>query len=483
MKIKNKEIRLIVKDKKGKVKANKVVSNLILNNMLNFTAKKMLGLKGFYADPTEVMYFKFGSTQTITETSTEMDYDLKITDGFIRSWNGTDPDEVDDYFLTSFDTGNNRFTTEKIGSLTVGATYDGTQLYGIGFGIADFTWELDGGTYVEVAVPDYLMAFRDVEELDITVFNGETIEIVRIDEYITDGTFIKQDYGFDSFYEFPVHLGLTATGDAVFSNAWAVLSEIAYSYYEDEKYYKKYKVTDYEFIDFGGDLYPEFTVQLDYKMSGNLYDNDDPNLLNGAIIGTNTISSNVNAQSLWIECLPNTTYKISKTLGQSLSAGATAEEPAIGVSLTGSRITGGVDNSLEITTDATSNYLCIYYYDASIDVELLAENVRATLTVEYEPELNAGEVEFIIPDNYRLSTETADYPQEDYPQEDYPANVDTAFVSKRYTYDVWIYPQGFPDFADFGKAVIVQRYHYIKQLNKSTDDLEMKEVIKIERGE
>lgn len=332
MKVENREIYINVKDKKGKIKNSKKITNLLTNLFLNYLVDKATGIQIGTDDPMANLYIKFNEDQTppITEESTTMDFDIKL---------------VNTVEYSEQLSGSNYFSSQNFYQIEIGSGNDGDQLYSLGFG-KDEEW-----------FDDYLYAFVDVSSLDITVYEDDVLEIVRIDDYFTDGTIIP---GATDFGKQPFHLGFFPTfGFGVFY--WTILKEIGYSYYDDgSNIYKRYPITE---------------MDIEYNEFG---------------------------EAISIDTIINTPYNY-------------------------------IDN-------------------------------------------NTG-VEFDL-DNFRVSEELSDYPQDDYPQDDYPAPVNPSFRSKIFEYEVWVY-------GTFGEVFLYDTYRYIKKLEEqetTVDDTEMKERIKIERG-
>lgn len=313
MKITNREIRLRVK-KDDQIISEKVIKNRILNNYLLYVIEKTVGTNINTEAPTGFLYLKFETTQTITDESTTMNYDIKTGATLLESLKTTN---------------SNLFSVENFYKFTITPTYEHKQLYGIGFGID------------ESEHPDWLMAFVSVEELNIELKDGESIEIIRIDDFYTDSTLIP---GTTEFSQYPFHLGYReATQDG--RRVWSRLSSIDYSYYED---------------------------------------------------GSN----------------PFYNYKV---------------------------------------------------YDET-----------GTVIIPYSQDGAKFEFDF---DNYLISDQIEDYPQEDYPQEDYPAPKNKTLMTKVYNYDVW-------EAYAVGTDTIIDSYKYIKNLEPQEIDKKnkpIKEVYKLER--
>lgn len=129
----------------------------------------------------------------------------------------------------------------------------------------------------------------------------------------------------------------------------------------------------------------------------NLFDANNPNIISrNCWVSSNTphniIASNVD-RTVYIKCLPNMTYVISKTLGNVLGAGYTTELPVIGIQ-TYSYMRDNSAKQVTVTTGADAKYLAIWFYDGSktYDRTVQPEDIYKTLQVEigstatsYEP--------------------------------------------------------------------------------------------------
>ena len=118
-------------------------------------------------------------------------------------------------------------------------------------------------------------------------------------------------------------------------------------------------------------------VQLTGK---NLFDKDNANILDATIPSASKIIENSNQyKCLYIPCLPNTTYTISKVQSGYLSAGFTDILPTTNVEV--KNYTISLDTTkCTITSLSTSQYLIIRYYRTT---DTLTESeIRASIQVE-----------------------------------------------------------------------------------------------------
>lgn len=142
----------------------------------------------------------------------------------------------------------------------------------------------------------------------------------------------------------------------------------------------------------------------------NLYDNDNPNILDGMFISTNTgkYSTLSGAKCLYIECDANKTYTIHKSLRSSRFYVATSPNiPASGDSYT--NVAVGTDNAtteLSITSGSSDNYLCVFYFLASSDTGITEEEIRGTIYITEGP----YEIEVLVDNPYtKLKLEANSY--------------------------------------------------------------------------
>ena len=104
------------------------------------------------------------------------------------------------------------------------------------------------------------------------------------------------------------------------------------------------------------------------KITGkNLFDKSNPNLLlSNVYIGSNSLETSNGAYTAFIECLPNTTYTISKTAGARFICGTTTTLPATGVAIA-NRTADNTASSITLTTSSTAKYLVAFYFLSSAD--------------------------------------------------------------------------------------------------------------------
>ena len=133
----------------------------------------------------------------------------------------------------------------------------------------------------------------------------------------------------------------------------------------------------------------------------NLFDKNNPNVLNGYISGQGVITSNGNTRSVYVKCEPNSYYTVSRIAGKRFSVGYTTDVPDFGDSVSGYT----ADNeatSITIQTGADAAYLVAFIRHASYDTISL-QDIYDSLQIEksqtpttYEP--------------YTSTTHTTTYP-------------------------------------------------------------------------
>jgi len=216
MRITNQSIKFNLKDSKGNIVKTLTRKNRILNNYLDLMTSQAIDyslqdLLNYDDTLIHYCYIKFDSTQTITDTSTTMNYD--VAEAYEKDFLKT--------LLSKSTSGENSLSYEMFYRFTITALYDGSQIYGIGFGPKATA---EGGFN---AIDDYLVAFVDVEDFGITVNEDFVLEIIRIDTYETLGNLITGDY-----VEFPLHLGNPSVNYIV-PDDYAEMDRVGFSYEVD----------------------------------------------------------------------------------------------------------------------------------------------------------------------------------------------------------------------------------------------------------
>lgn len=108
---------------------------------------------------------------------------------------------------------------------------------------------------------------------------------------------------------------------------------------------------------------------LDIKMEmDNLFDKNNPNILNGAIdTGNGNINSSTNGKTLYVK-IPSTTNDItvSRIAGKRFAVGTTDTIPSIGTTCL-NYIGNNESDSITIPVLTTSKYLVVFYYNSTAD--------------------------------------------------------------------------------------------------------------------
>ena len=121
---------------------------------------------------------------------------------------------------------------------------------------------------------------------------------------------------------------------------------------------------------------------FEINLGKNLFNKDDSNNTLSAFINgdTGAITSYDITRTLFIPCLPNTTYSFSRKTGTRLIIGTTSVTPSIGG--TASNITTNhTANQVTYTTNSSAKYLCVFYYKADTDT-ITNEEMRDTIQIE-----------------------------------------------------------------------------------------------------
>jgi len=118
------------------------------------------------------------------------------------------------------------------------------------------------------------------------------------------------------------------------------------------------------------------------NLGKNLFDKNNINVINSWFNDTTpTISSTADAyRTVWIPCLPNTKYTISKSASARFSFGYTSTTPAVGVSVSGV-VQHNSGTNLSITTGADAKYLVAFVYHATYDT-LTPQEIYNSIQIE-----------------------------------------------------------------------------------------------------
>ncbi len=122
---------------------------------------------------------------------------------------------------------------------------------------------------------------------------------------------------------------------------------------------------------------------LGVKVSGkNLFDKDNANIIIGYPDAENVINGASSTRSVYIPCVPNATYTVSKTLTARFAVAFTDDIPSIGVTVTG-RVQNNTASSITTTSGINSRYIVVWLYHVDLDTTTIKINeVLATLQIE-----------------------------------------------------------------------------------------------------
>ena len=130
--------------------------------------------------------------------------------------------------------------------------------------------------------------------------------------------------------------------------------------------------------------YAPFTGKaVEINLGKNLFDKDNPNILEAYVDATtSTITSNNLNRLVWIPCEPNTTYTVQRVATPSWYRGVawTETTPANGVQTYG--YVQGNAGTLTITTGATAKYLVYRFYQSNSDSSTTLDAVLASVQIE-----------------------------------------------------------------------------------------------------
>lgn len=127
------------------------------------------------------------------------------------------------------------------------------------------------------------------------------------------------------------------------------------------------------------------------QATNQLFDYTSPNIINGWI-GNNlngTISSSPSSYIGYVECLPNTTYTVTKlaNTGSRLCVVETAVLPAANVAYSNKVGTTDplanttINNSYQITTSSTANYIAFFFYNSNADTTITLKQAAKGIMV------------------------------------------------------------------------------------------------------
>lgn len=118
------------------------------------------------------------------------------------------------------------------------------------------------------------------------------------------------------------------------------------------------------------------------KRSANLIDIANVNILNAHTAADGMHESPL-TRSIWLECDPNTTYTVSRSVNSGRFAIASfTSQPTTTSTDINQHVSGNSDYYITFTTPATSNYLVIYYWNSNYSVNTEEEALADLCLVE-----------------------------------------------------------------------------------------------------
>ena len=114
--------------------------------------------------------------------------------------------------------------------------------------------------------------------------------------------------------------------------------------------------------------------------TGNLFDKNNANILNAYLTG-DTITANSQTRTLYISCIPNTTYTVSKIQSSRFAVAYTTNTPSTSETTRG-KLQENSATSITITTDSTANYLCVFYYHSTYDTSITEQQILNSIVIK-----------------------------------------------------------------------------------------------------
>ena len=131
------------------------------------------------------------------------------------------------------------------------------------------------------------------------------------------------------------------------------------------------------------------TVIVQQISSKNLFDKDNPSILDAYFHNTNGIVMNASNKSIYIPCLPNTIYTVSKVKTSRFNVCYSYEFPREGLPVYG-RIATNDATSIQIATDDKARFLLVLFRQAidTLSVEEILDTMQievGSTATDYEP--------------------------------------------------------------------------------------------------
>lgn len=125
------------------------------------------------------------------------------------------------------------------------------------------------------------------------------------------------------------------------------------------------------------------------KASGNIFDSSNANILNALLrTSDNTLYASSSERSLYVECQPNTTYRITKNAGARFRVDERASTPTTG-SANINMVMNDKVSSITYTTSANGNYLVVNYFTTSETGT--EQDMLNSISIEVVPSINVLE--------------------------------------------------------------------------------------------
>lgn len=163
-----------------------------------------------------------------------------------------------------------------------------------------------------------------------------------------------------------------------------------------------------------GEPTPEAPIEIENVGDNiNLFDKENSNVLN-AYISANKLTAESQNRIIWLPCKSNTTYTVSKKVGQRFAMYFSETEPAIGVTISGG-ISNNTASNLTSTSLANSKYIIIYVANYNVGTEIPWQDILDSLKIEestkpssYTP-YNCGNVDITVCNKNLLNIENNSY--------------------------------------------------------------------------
>lgn len=147
----------------------------------------------------------------------------------------------------------------------------------------------------------------------------------------------------------------------------------------------------------------------------NLFDKNNANILNAIINRTSkVVTAYGTCRTIYIPCLNNEDYIISKKAGTRFIIGTTTDLPSIGITCN-QIVAKNTASSLTISTTDSDNYLLVFYYNSGSDT-LTEEEIRNSIKIEKGKvatsytEYGCGSIDYEIENKDKTEIKTIHFP-------------------------------------------------------------------------